>query len=215
MLCEIEFLAVGTGSRPGDAIIIRYGECDAYELMIVDGGTNETGESMVAHLNKHFGKDVRLAHVVLTHSDLDHGSGLREVLRNVPVANLWLHIPWLIAAEARHLFKNKSWTEDGLRNAVKKEYDIINEIVDLAIYTGCNVHYPFQGEIIGPFRVLSPSRYAYVHLLPQFDRTPDPDQPQLDALNMWVGKSSIVARLLDNVVARHRSGLQKPGIMSG
>jgi beta-lactamase superfamily II metal-dependent hydrolase len=202
MLFEIEFLAVGTGSRPGDAIIVRYGELEAYELMIIDGGTAETGRTMVAHLKKHFGEDVRIAHIVLTHSDLDHASGLREILRNIPVSNLWLHIPWLLAAEARHLFKQKNWTEEGLREAIRKEYDVIYEIVDLAIYAGCNVSYPFQGDTVGPFLVLSPSRYAYVHLLPQFDRTPDPDQSQLEALNMWIGKSSIVTQLLDKALAR-------------
>src|SRR5690348_103183 len=58
---------------------------------------------------------------------------------------------------------------------------------------------PHPGRHLGPFRVLSPSRYAYVHLLPQFDRTPGADQPQLQALNMWVGKSTLVTQLLDRV----------------
>ena len=75
---------------------------------------------MVAHLKRHFGKSVSLAHVVLTHSDADHASGLRELLQEIPVANMWLHIPWLLAEEARHLFKDKRWTEDGLRTAIKK-----------------------------------------------------------------------------------------------
>jgi glyoxylase-like metal-dependent hydrolase (beta-lactamase superfamily II) len=75
--CEIEFLAVGSGSKPGDTIIIRYGEPDNYALMVVDGGTSDSGTAMVAHLKKHFGNNVSLAHVVLTHSDADHASGLR------------------------------------------------------------------------------------------------------------------------------------------
>jgi beta-lactamase superfamily II metal-dependent hydrolase len=209
MLCEIEFLAVGSGARPGDAIIVRYGERNDYNLMIIDGGTAETGRTMVAHLKKHFGEDVRIAHIVLTHCDLDHASGLREVLQNIPVSNLWLHIPWLLATEVRHLFKRTNWTDQGLREAIKKEYDVINEIVDLAVYAGCNVRSPFQGDVVGPFRVLSPSRYAYVHLLPQFDRTPDPDQPQLGALNMWLGKSSIVARLFDKAAAKAQKWIEE------
>ncbi|MDP3295156.1 MAG: MBL fold metallo-hydrolase [Nevskia sp.] len=48
--------------------------------MLVDGGTSATGEYIVAHLKKHFGDGVELEHVVLTHSDNDHASGLREVL---------------------------------------------------------------------------------------------------------------------------------------
>jgi len=131
MKCEIEFLAVGDGSRAGDAIVVRYGEDDSYHLMVVDGGTAETGEKMVAHLKGQFGADVSLEHLVLTHSDADHASGLREVLRVIPVANVWLHIPWLLSADAIHLFKDKSWTKDSLSAAIKKEYDIIAEIFDL------------------------------------------------------------------------------------
>src|ERR1700730_17505042 len=123
MNCEVEFLAVGTGSKPGDAIIVRYGEPDAYQLMVIDGGNAESGKTLVSHLKKHFRDAVSLEHVVLTHSDADHASGLREVLREIPVKNLWLHIPWLLAEEARHLFKDKRWTKDGLAAAIKAEYD--------------------------------------------------------------------------------------------
>jgi hypothetical protein len=152
MKFEIEFLAVGANSKPGDAIIVRYGEPDAYELMVVDGGHAETGETLVSHLRKHFGRDVFLAHVVLTHSDADHASGLRDVLREIPVQNLWLHIPWFLAEDARHLFKDKRWTQQGLMAAVKKEYDIISEIVDLAVAAKCKIYYPFQGSVVGPNR---------------------------------------------------------------
>jgi beta-lactamase superfamily II metal-dependent hydrolase len=205
MKCEIEFLAVGANSKPGDAIIVRYGEPDAYELMVVDGGHAETGESLVSHLRKHFGRDASLAHVVLTHSDGDHASGLRDVLREIPVQNLWLHIPWFLAEEARHLFKDKRWTQEGLRAAIKKEYDIISEIVDLAVAAGCKIHYPFRGSIIGPFYVLSPSRPAYLHLLPQFDKTPEPDQDLIENASMWVGKaeaSSPFAGLFEKLVTK-------------
>jgi beta-lactamase superfamily II metal-dependent hydrolase len=205
MNCEIEFLAVGAGSKPGDAIIVRYGEPNAYQLMLVDGGHAETGESLVSHLKKYFGNDVSLAHVVLTHSDADHASGLREVLREIPVGTLWLHIPWFLAEEARHLFKDKRWTNDGLITAIKKEYDIISEIVDLAVAAKCKIYYPFQESIIGPFSVLSPSRHAYVHLLPQFDKTPDPDQALIESASMWLGKAaapSPVAGLLEKLVTK-------------
>lgn len=212
MYCEIEFLAVGEGSKPGDAIIVRYGEPNAYELMVIDGGHAETGETLVSHLKKHFGDDVSLAHVVLTHSDADHASGLREVLREIPVKNLWLHIPWLLAEEARHLFKDKRWTQDGLTAAIKNEYDIISEIVDIAVAAKCKIYYPFQGSTIGPFRVLSPNRAAYVHLLPQFDKTPDPDQTLLENASMWLGKATAPAfgaGLLEKLVAKAQTWIDE------
>jgi beta-lactamase superfamily II metal-dependent hydrolase len=91
MLCEVE--AVGDGSRQGDAIIVHYGDPAGYHLMIVDGGTTSCGETLLAHLKKHFGALVSLEHVVVTHSDADHASGLRELLREIPVTHAWLHIP--------------------------------------------------------------------------------------------------------------------------
>jgi hypothetical protein len=185
VLCEVEFLAVGDGSRPGDAIIVRYGDLSAYQLMVVDGGTANCGESLVAHLKKHFGPLVALEHVVLTHSDADHASGLRELLREIPVAHAWLHIPWLLSEYGIHLFKHNGWTKDSLAAAIKKEYDIVAEIVDLAIAQGCQLHYPFQGEQIGPFVVLSPSSTQYLYLLPQFDKTPEPDQQLLETAGLW------------------------------
>jgi hypothetical protein len=34
--CEIEFLPVGEGSKAGDAIIVRCGDVNAYQLMLID-----------------------------------------------------------------------------------------------------------------------------------------------------------------------------------
>lgn len=190
MKCEVEFLAVGDASKAGDSIVVRYGEENEYKLMVVDGGTAATGENLVAHLKKQFGDGVRVEHVVLTHSDADHASGLRELFKEIPVSNLWMHIPWMLSAEARHLFKNKSWTEEGLAKSIRDEYSILSEILDLAWATDCQVRYPFEGAAIGPFTVLSPNRPTYLHLLPQFEKTPDPDQEAIEAANMWIGKAT-------------------------
>src|SRR5262249_54052224 len=42
-----------------------------------------------------------------------------------------------------------------------------------------------------PFTVLSPSKYAYLYLLPQFDKTPPPDQTAIEAASMWLGKATV------------------------
>ena len=205
MKCEIEFLAVGEGTKAGDAIVIRYGDVNAYELMLLDGGHAETGENIVAHLKKHFGPNPVLEHVVLTHSDADHASGLRTVLQEIRFNNLWLHVPWLLADEARDLFKDKRWTQDGLRQNIKAEYDIVSEIFDLAQAAGCKMYYPFAGVEIGPFKILSPSREAYRYLLPQFDKTPDPDQEAIEAANMWLGKETLTKKLFEAAKAAVQS----------
>lgn len=102
------------------------------------------------HVRNQFGKDTMISHVVLTHADADHASGLREVISELGVCNLWLHIPWMSAAAARPYFANKSWTDDGLRAAIGKEYDLIVEIVKLAIEKQIAIRQPFASTAIGP-----------------------------------------------------------------
>ncbi|MER9484133.1 MBL fold metallo-hydrolase [Mesorhizobium sp. M0494] len=197
MHCEVEFLPVGSGSKAGDAIVVRYGDAADYHLILVDGGHAETGDNIVAHLKKQFGPFPVLEHVVLTHSDADHASGLRTVLSEIPVRNLWMHIPWLLAEESRHLFSDKRWTPEGLKAAVKAEYGTISEIYDLAVEAGCNIFFPFQGADIGPFRVCSPKRATYNYLLPQFEKTPDPDQGAIEAAHIWIGKESLTHKIFE------------------
>lgn len=197
MHCEIEFLPVGMGSKAGDAIVVRYGYDHDFKLMLIDGGHANTGEEIIEHLRDNFGAEATFEHVLLTHSDADHASGLRAVLENVSVSNLWLHIPWLLAEESRHLFKNKQWTEDRLKAAIKAEYDIVSEVVDLAVAQGTTLYYPFQGANIGPFRVCSPTQYVYKYLLPQFEKTPDPDQAAIEVAGMWIRKESAVTKIVE------------------
>ena len=51
---EIEFLPVGNGDTSGDAIVVRYGENNDYKVMVVDGGTKESGEALVTHIQTHY-----------------------------------------------------------------------------------------------------------------------------------------------------------------
>jgi beta-lactamase superfamily II metal-dependent hydrolase len=201
MKCEVEFLPVGEGEKGGDAIVIRYGEEDAYNLMVVDGGNLDSGEQMVAHIRREFPTKYEIEHVVLTHADADHASGLRKLFGEFYIHHLWMHVPWLLAVEAKGLFKDKEISDDDLSDNVKKEYDILSELWDLAVANGTQIHHPFEGADIGPFKVLSPTRFAYLHLLPQFEKTPEPDQELLTQRNMWLGKSmvqNIFAKLFDS-----------------
>jgi beta-lactamase superfamily II metal-dependent hydrolase len=200
MPCEVEFLPVGEGARAGDAIVVRYGDISNYALMVVDGGTVESGVAIVEHIKKHFGSDAKIKHAVLSHADNDHASGLREVLRALPVEHLWLHIPWLAAKDALQFFEYESWTVDGLTAAIKKEYDILAELLELAEKQGTTPHWPDQGTNIGPFVVLSPSYQEYVKLLPQFDKTPNPDMGLIEAAGLWIGKA--VGTMLEKAAAK-------------
>lgn len=133
MNCEIEFLPVGGASKAGDASVVRYGDASAYELMIIDAGNLDSGELLVDHIRQQFGYNAVISHVVLTHADADHASGLRPVLSELTVKSLWMHIPWWHADAARPFFANKNWTTDSLTKALVKEYDLVVELAKIAL----------------------------------------------------------------------------------
>lgn len=200
MKCEIEFLPVGEASSAGDAIVVRYEvPNNMYRLMVIDGGTEQSGHEIVEHLRAAYGPNTVVNEMVLTHSDTDHACGLRTVLEEMRVETIYLHVPWFHVQDAIDfgVFQKKDWTKEGLERAIRKEYSIINDIVELAVKQGCQIHSAFEGQEIGPFTVLSPSLVRYLYLLPQFDKTPEPDQDVIESAGMWIGKASLVARAFE------------------
>ena len=77
---ELDFHAVGTGEKSGDAISIRYGRLNSttnfsQKVIVIDGGTLESGKKLVDHIKTHY-KTETVDLVVNTHPDNDHCSGL-------------------------------------------------------------------------------------------------------------------------------------------
>jgi hypothetical protein len=90
-----------------------------------------------------------------------------------------------------------------LAKKLRTEYDLIDEIYEMAVNRGVTVSQPFAGQSIGPFTVLSPYKSIYEMLLPQFDRTPDADQVALDAAGLWIGKPpGFLAQIADKVALK-------------
>lgn len=169
---EIDFLPVGDGEASGDAIGVRYGYANAYSVIVVDGGTVDSGKAFVDHINKYYDTPSRIDHVVCTHPDDDHSSGLREVIKAFEIKAIWIHRPWLYADRLVDRFKG-NWTVQGLRKRLRDDFPIIAEISDYAEEHDIPIYEPFQGAEIGDLRVMSPTFEAYLNLVPQFDRTPD------------------------------------------
>lgn len=183
---EIEFLPVGDASKAGDAIVARYGQPGAYAVTVIDGGTEDAGSNLVDHIKSQYGPTTVIDHVICTHPDSDHASGLRKVLEALPVRNLWLNGVWHHSNETLPYFADKRWTQAGLESLIRKEYSIVDELIALADAQSTPVYEPFAGQQIGPFTVLSPTRWAYERLVPQFRKTPAPDVDRLKAENMWI-----------------------------
>ncbi|WP_314911015.1 MBL fold metallo-hydrolase [Cardiobacterium hominis] len=144
---EIDFLPVGNGDKSGDAIIIRYRLNEDYKIMVVDGGTKESGEEIVRHIKKYYNTD-RVDYLVNTHPDADHASGLEVVLEELQVGEVWVHRPWVHPHKIRHLFKDGRITDNSLSDRLKracgthidlknsqnrKILKLMNRILDLAL----------------------------------------------------------------------------------
>jgi beta-lactamase superfamily II metal-dependent hydrolase len=130
---EIDILAVGKGERSGDAIAIRYGTAlFGYRVMIIDGGTKESGERLVQHVQTVYGTDL-VEDVLNTHPDGDHSSGLRVVIDNLETGRLWMHRPWNHAEKIRHLFHDGRITDNSLEQRYREALQSAHELEATAL----------------------------------------------------------------------------------
>ncbi len=191
---EVEFLPVGENSRAGDAIAIRFGEPNNFQIVVVDGGTTASGEALMEHLTSICGGAVPIVRdLIITHPDIDHSSGARVVLDKANVRRVWTHVPWCHATAILPHLKDPRWTVDGLTRRLKAEYDVINEIVTAAATKGIPVIEPFAGATIGPFTVLSPPRHVYPQLVSHFPDTPRASGNMSDFADQGVLKAVLEA----------------------
>ncbi len=170
---EVEFLPVGEGEKNGDAIVVRYGEPGRYTIMVYDGGTQAAGNALVEHVKHHYRTDY-VDHVVNSHPDMDHASGLSVVLEELRVGTLWLHRPWQYSHLIVDYFKDGRITNASLKDRLQNKLSGAYNLEALAIKKKITIAEPFQETKIGAFHVLSPDRDWYVHdLIADFEKTPD------------------------------------------
>ncbi len=194
MPISVDFLPVGDSN--GDAIIIKYGQGDNFYLQVVDGGYTQVGEEMIEHIESHYGKDIIIADMVVSHADNDHAKGLIPVFKHFRVANLWMNRPWLYANEVIDQFHG-NFTVDGWIEYVRDEHEYLVELEVLARARGMEPKEVFRGAQIGPFHVLAPSRERYVALIPDLDKTPPPYKSETAGLGK--GLFELARNVLDAI----------------
>ena len=171
--CEIDFLPVGNGDKSGDAIAVRYGSLGNYKVMVYDGGTKESGESLVDHIRKYYGTS-RVDYVVNSHPDSDHASGLSVVLEELEVGELWMHRPWEYSSKILNNFRDGRITKNSLSGRLKESLNAAYHLEELAKEKNISIYEPFQGNWIGEFMILSPEKGWYINnLIPEFDKSPE------------------------------------------
>jgi len=177
---EIDFHPVGDGEKGGDAITIQYGRLNSQynfsqKVIVIDGGTLESGKKIVKHIQDVYNTDtVNL--MINSHPDNDHCSGLREIINNLTVEEMWLHRPWLLSKELLDIFKDGRITGNSLKGRLKDALNIVSELETIAKQKGTKLKEPFTGLIYddGVIKVLGPTENYYTELLPLFRTTPEP-----------------------------------------
>lgn len=179
---EIDFIAVGDGTKSGDAIAIRYGNLFGARaeqmVVVVDGGTKESGEALVRHVRKYYATN-EVDWVVSTHPDCDHVSGLKVVVENMDVRFLLMHKPWDRASELRHTFRDSRFTTPGLASRLQSALATASELQDLAEQKRIPIYEPFAGvhKTDGSLLFLGPTEEYYNSLVCQFASTPAAKAP--------------------------------------
>lgn len=169
---EIDFLDVES-DKSGDAIAIRYEIQGKTTIHVVDGGYVDSGKSLRDHINKFYGTPKVIDRVVVTHPDGDHANGLRTILEEFTVNELWMLRPWLYAAELLPRFA-KFKSVENLEKRLREVYSSINTLEEIAIRKKIKIYDPFQGSRIGEFHVLAPTKSRYLDLIVESEKTPEP-----------------------------------------
>jgi beta-lactamase superfamily II metal-dependent hydrolase len=158
---EIDFIQAGTESKSGQAIALRFGNLfgtrGEQTVMVIDGGFTETGEALVAHIQRYYATDV-VDLVVSTHPDTDHVNGLSAVLMGLDVRHLWMHRPSEHEQANEDLFEAAGQVSAKIAAGVKKSIEAAEHLWTVADARGVPVTEPFgpaaffndQVVILGP-----------------------------------------------------------------
>jgi beta-lactamase superfamily II metal-dependent hydrolase len=168
---EIDFLDI-EAKKSGDAIPIRYSLNGTTRIHVTDGGYQDTGEKLIEHINKYYDSPSFIDAVVVTHPDGDHAGGLRRLFDVYEIGELWMLRPWLYASELIDRF-SRFTSVDNLTKRLKELYPNIAALENLAVEHGVPIHEPFQGAVIGNFRVMAPTKSRYLDLMIESEKTPE------------------------------------------
>ena len=181
---EIEFIGVGSEvKKDADAICFRWLDHRdywnaVYKIGVFDGGFEAHGKKMVEHMNQYYFNssdyyDKVIDCVFVSHSDQDHVIGIKTILENFKVKNLYMNRPWLYLDDLYDKVNDGRITKESLRKELRETYEAIADIEDMALERGVYIHEAFQGEkICDKLLIASPSKQFYLDLIVESAKTP-------------------------------------------
>ena len=167
---EIDFIEAGERGS-GDAITIRHRKGYSDFIYVIDGGYTNDGNKIVDHIRNYYGVNSSIDHLVLTHSDSDHASGLVTVLEKMNVGYLWMNRPWMHVDQLMPMFEYYQ-NRARLTARLKRDFPKVAELEYLASNKSIPIRDAFRGDTISEFTVLSPCRDTYLELIVESDTTP-------------------------------------------
>jgi beta-lactamase superfamily II metal-dependent hydrolase len=191
---EVDFLGVGSESKSGDAIAIRFGNLhggrDEQTVVVIDGGFSDTGTELVEHIRTHFGTDT-VDLVISSHPDQDHINGLEVLLNELEVKELWLHQPWLHNQNLADEFADGRLTDSSLGERLKQNLERSWSLSKLANRKGIVLKEPFTGlaDKSGSVKILGPSQSYYESLIPDFNGMPTRAEASAVPNESWFDKA--------------------------
>lgn len=158
---RIDFIGEKEPKKDFSSILV-YFEIDKNKkvLGVYDGGFESTGKVLLEHLDKYYFKDEKrkLNFLVCSHPHDDHVLGLKYLIENCEVQNLYMNRPWKYADDRI--------TKDSLECTLKKTFSSISDLEAIAIKKGVKIVDAFAGaKIEDEIYVLSPSIGFYKKLI--------------------------------------------------
>lgn len=145
MLYEVDFLPVGNGESSGDAICLRYStdNGNSWTVGVIDGGTQDSGETLCSHLRKHYDTKI-IDFMVCTHPDQDHASGLSIILEQMTVNQILMHCPWDYVDHFYEKVNDGRVTKEGLVKRLKEGHRCAYSVYKIANEKGIPIHHAFS-----------------------------------------------------------------------
>lgn len=168
---EIDFLKIES-AKSGDAISLRYSIGNEETIHVIDGGFKDTGDEIIKHIEQYYNHPTYIDRVILTHPDGDHAGGLQKVLEHFKVGELWMLCPWNYADELIDKF-TRFTSVDNLEKRLMELYPNVAALEKIANDCNIPIYAPFQGEAIGEFIVMSPTKEFYLNMVVESDKTPE------------------------------------------
>ena len=173
---EINFIGIPEETKDADAIALRWEKPDGTQIIgVYDGGNQKYGEALGSFLDDYFlsSKKRNIDFVVCSHPHIDHTAGLKYILENYRVNELYMNRPWLYIENLFPYVDDEKITKNSLEDRLKEQYSYIATLEDIALRKGIPIIETFEGTTISDVMiVLSPSKSFYLDLLVESSKTP-------------------------------------------